>query len=311
MPIQRSTLKTGPAVVTFDGSTVYFKNGLTLTESLETFDVTADHIGKFDSRVRDRKVVIGGTPAGEWEGLTMLFPYLAAAIGTRLHGDTDRALVIHALDGTRYTYHNAALTKMPSLIFKATETLLGPVEWTARVKDNTEPTAAASLFTRDSAAFAAASFVTANVKTQPYTLNWGAAPWDAFRTVDGVTVDFALKWQDLPVDGYGVLDQILEDLEVTAKFRPLGVTQAAIDAKLLLQNDAGAALGSSLNARGTDLVITGSDVHVIVRGAAARGFGQEFGMGKLRNGEMDVVATRTFDAGVALPLAYVGTEAPE
>jgi hypothetical protein len=63
--------------------------------------------------------------------------------------------------------------------------------------------------------------------------------------------------------------------------------------------------------RGTDLTITGTDVHVIVRGAAARSFGQEFGMGKLRNGELEAVATRTFNAGVALPLAYVGTEAPE
>jgi hypothetical protein len=39
--------------------------------------------------------------------------------------------------------------------------------------------------------------------------------------------------------------------------------------------------------------------------------GQEFGMGKLRNGEMLAVATRSFTAGVAQPLAVVSTTAPE
>jgi hypothetical protein len=310
MAITRSSLKTGPAIVTFDGATVYFKDGLKLTETIETFDVNVDNYGKVDDRVKDRKVTISGTPAGEWESLSMLFPWLGAVIGSRAHGDTDRALVIHAIDGTRYTYHNATLTKMPTLKFAATETLLGEVEWTARVKDNTEPTAANALFTRDTSTFTDTSFVTANVRTQPYTLHWGSSPWDAFATVDGVEVSFDTSWQDLMVDGYGVLDQILSDVQVSAKFKPLGITQADIDAKLLLQGAAGAAQGSSLNARGTDLVITGSSVHVILRGAAAKSMGQEFGMGKLRNGEMEVVATRTFASGVAVPLAYVGTAAP-
>jgi len=310
MAITRSSLKTGPAIVTFDGAVVYFKNGLKLTEVIETFEVTVDNYGKVDDRVKDRKVTISGTPAGEWESLAMLFPWLGAVIGARAHGDTDRPLVVHAIDGTRYTYHNATLTKMPSLKFAPTETLLGDVEWMARVKDNTEPTAANSLYTRDTAAFVDASFVTANVRTQPYTLSWGTTPWDSFATVDGVEVTFETKWQDLTVAGYGVLDQILENLQVSAKFKPLGVTQAAIDAKLLLQGAAGAAQGSSLNARGVDLSIVGTGVFVTLRGAAAKSMGQEFGMGKLRNGEMEAIATRTFVAGVAVPLAYVGTVAP-
>jgi hypothetical protein len=305
MAIQRSTLKTGPAIVTFDGATVFFKNGLKLQETIETFDILVDNFGKVDTRIKDRKVTISGIPAGEWENLTVLFPWLGVLIGTRAHGDADRALIIHAIDGTKYTYHNATLTTMPNLKFSATETLLGNVEWTARVKDNTEPTAANSLFTRETASFTDASFLTANVKTQPYVLSWGTTPWDSFATVDGIEVSFDTKWQDLMVDGYGVLDQILEDIQVSAKFKPLGIAQSDIDAKLALQNDAGAALGSSLAARGADLAIYGTGVYVLVRGAAAKSMTQEFGMGKLRNGEMDVVATRTFVDGVAQPLAVV------
>jgi len=310
MPIQRSTLKTGPAILTHDGATYYFKSGLQLTEEVQTFDIPVDTFGPVDQRVQDRRVTITGTPAGEWENLANLWPYLGSNIGTRAHGDTDRALVIHALDGTIYTYHNATLVNMPSLLFAATQTLIGQVTWEARVKDNTEPTDANAIFTRSNGAFTDTSFVTANVKTQPYTLNWGASPWDAFKTVDGVQVEFATTWQPLSVDGYGVLDQILESISVTARFKPLGPSQTDIDAKLAMQGVAGAAQGASLNARGTDLVITGTDVHVILRAAAARTMGQEFGMGKLRNGEMGAVATRSFDAGAAVPLAYIGTSAP-
>jgi hypothetical protein len=310
MPLARSTLKTGPAIVTFAGATFYFKTGLRLTEELETFEIPVDNFGKVDERVRDRRVQIVGTPAGEWEDLAVLWPWLASAIGTRAHGDTDRALVIHALDGTVYTYHNATLTQMPSLRFAATETLIGEVQWTARVKDNTEPSAANSLFTRSSAAFSDVSFLTANVKTQQYTLNWGSSPWNAFHTVDGVTVDFPITWQPLTVDGYGVVDQILEDIQVTARFRPLGVAQADIDAKMLLQGDAAATQGASLNAKGVDLVISGTGVWVKLTAAAAKNMGQEFGMGKLRNGEMLAVATRAFATGVAQPLAVVTTAEP-
>ena len=310
MPLQRSTLKTGPAIVIFDSASIYFKNGLTLSEELETFEIPVDNFGKVDDRVRDRRVRISGVPAGEWENLSVLFPWLASPIGTRLHGDTDRPLVIHALDGTRYTYHNATLTTMPSLRFAATETLIGNVEFTARVKDNTEPSADNSLVTRDSATFTDASFSTAAVKTQPYSLAWGSDPWDDFQTTDGVSVEFAMQTDPLSVDGYGVLDEILRDIQVTARFSPLGLTQANLDSKLLIQGNAASQQGASLNARGEDLVITGTDVHVILRAAAAKSQAQEFGMGKLRNGEMMAVATRSFDVGVAEALAYVGTSAP-
>lgn len=311
MAINRSSLKTGPAIVTHDGAVNYFSGGLKLTEETETFEINVDTIGKADERVKDRKVTISGKPSGTWDNLAALFPWVTVAIGTRIHGDTDKALVIHCLDGTRYTYHNAALTKMPSLKFAATETLIGDVEWTARVKNNTEPTAANSIFTRDSSPFTDKSLIIANIKTQSYMLTWGSDGWSSFRTVDGVEVSFDLKTQDLSVDGYGVLDQVIEGLGVTAKFKPIGPTQAEIDAKLALQGVAGAAQGSSLNARGEDLIISGASVYVIIRAAAAKSSGQEFDMSKLRNGELLAVATRSFDmANAALPLAYVGTSAP-
>jgi hypothetical protein len=310
MAITRSTLKTGPAIVTFDSAVVYFKNGLRITETIETFPVTVDTIGKADERIRDRSVSIAGTPAGEWESLAMLYSHLALNIGDRLHGDDDDALVVHAINGDRWTYHNAALKRMPNLKFAATETLMQECEWVARVKDNTEPTAANSIFTRDTAPFTDTSLSLAAIKTQPYALEWGADPWDSFATAEGIDVTFATRWQPLPLDGHGIVDEILEDIEVTASFKPLGLTQAQIDTKLAIQGAAGSAQGFSLNARGDDLNIVGTDVYVRLRGVTAKVMGAEFGMGKLRNGQIQAVATRDFDTGAALPIAYVGTAAP-
>jgi hypothetical protein len=312
MAITRSSIKTGPAIVGYNGAKIYFKDGLTLNETVETFDLSVDNWGpKTDQRVQDRYATVSGTPAGEWRDLAVLWPWLNSPVGTRLHGDTDTPLVIHALDGTLYTYHNAAITTMPALTFAATQTLLGNLEFTCRVKDNTEPTAAGAIFTRSTATFTDASFQIARVRTQPYTLKWGAAPWDNFKTTEGVSVEFGLSTEDITADGYGVLDQILTGVDVTAKFTPLGVAQAALDAKLALQGAAAAAQGASLHAKGETLLITGVDVHVALYNVAARTAAQNFGMTKLRAGEVEAVATRGFDeSNNPLPLAYLGTEPP-
>jgi hypothetical protein len=312
MAIKRSSIKTGPAIVGYNGAKIYFRDGIIITETVETFDIAVDNWGpKTDQRVKDRFATVSGTPAGEWRDLAVLWPWLNAPVGTRLHGDTDTALTVHALDGTLYTYHNAAITKMPGLRFAATETMLDSIEFTCRVADETEPTEAGAIFTRSTAEFTDKSFQLARVKNQPYALKWGSAPWDDFKTSEGVTVEFDLQTEDVTCDGYGVLDQILTGVGVSARFSPM-LPQSAIDAKLALQGAAASAQGASLNARATDLIISGPDVYVALYSVAAASAGQNFGMAKLRNGEISAVATRGFDAdNKPLPLAYLGTEPPK
>lgn len=310
MPITRSSIKTGPATVLYDSAVFHFKDGLTLTEEKSTFGIPVDTYGQVDERNQQTVVRISGTPAGEWEHLAVLWPWVGVDIGTRIHGDTDKALVIHCKDGTRYTYHNAAVTKMPDIDLSPIRTLIGGVEWTARVKDNTDPTAANSLFTRDSAAWSDTTFASANILTQKYLLSWGASPWDSFETQEGVRISFNLSLADIPLDNYGVIDQQVADLVVEARFKPLGIAQSAIDGKMALQGVAGAARGASLNSLGVDLDISGTGVFIRLRGAAPKMQTQEFGMAKVRSGEMNVVATRTFTSGVANALVYIGTSAP-
>lgn len=310
MPIQRSTLKSGPAIVIYDGAVLYFKNGLKITEVKETFELKVDAFGKVTERVKNISATLEGVPAGEWEHLSVLFAWLASPIGTRLHGDTDKPALVHFLDGTRYTYHNVALPQMPTLTFKATETLIGSVRFICRCKDNTEPSAANSLYTRDSATFSNADFSLANVKTQRYTLAWGSSPWNSFYTSDGVVVEFPTQWTPMEIDGYGIVDEELVDIGVMARFKPHGVSQADIDAKLALQGNANAMVGADLSANSAAFVLSGSGVYVALTAAAAKQGEQQAGTGVHRTGEMLAVATRTFAEGLPQPLAYVGTSAP-
>lgn len=311
MAISRNTIKTGPAIVIYDGASIYFKGGLTINETIETFLVESDVHGKGDERVSKRMATVSGVPVGAWKNLGVLFPHLNAKMGKRLHGDTDKALVIHSLAGEKWTFHNGAVRQMPELIISPRETMLGNMEFVCRTKDAADPADANSLVTKTTEAFADTTFSTAEILTQVCTLNWGTSPWDDFRTADGVRINLNTTWSPIPYDVDDV-DEELTGLDIECRFRPIGIAQADIDAKLNIQGNANAATGASLNARGTDLVITGTSVYILLTGMAAKSQASNFGLGNgSRHGEMVAVATRTFEEGVANQLLYVGTEEPE
>ncbi len=310
MAIQRSALTTGPAIVSWQGRQIYFKGGLTIEETKETFDIETDSFGVVDRRVQNLMAKVSGTPAGEFADLAVLFPYLDAQIGTRIHGASDTPLVITDLAGNTRTYHNAAISSMPNLMLSASKTMIGDVEWTCRTKDNTEPSAANSLYTVGSGATLTHTLDPAGILTQPYTGSWGTSPWDAFRTAEGFDISFSLQLSDITADGYGILDQMVTGVSCEAKFRPL-VASAAAMAKLGAQGVSGALQGASLLSAGEDLVITGTGVHVTIYQAAATSAGTLYNATDLRTGDMVAVATRPLSGGVLSPVARISDEAPE
>ena len=240
-----------------------------------------------------------------------LLSWTTKNVGSRLFPSSDQALVVHATDGSVWTYHNSALLPNIGLVFKATETLFKEITWTALVIDGGNPTSASSIYTRSNSAFNDTSFATSSILTQPYTLSWGASPWNSFNTFDGVEVDFAAGTSEVTADGYGTIDYIITDQSATARFKPLGIPQSAIDAKLALQGSATSAQGGSLNARGTDLIISGSHVYITLSDAAAKSQGYNFNLTNVRLQEMTAVATRSFTSGAPNPLVSIANEAPE
>jgi hypothetical protein len=312
MSFDRTTIKSGPAILTWNGGSIYFKKGLTVEEGFETFDVEVDVFAGADKRRGSVLATIKGGPSGQWTNLGIWFPWLGALRGARMHGATDKAAVIKWLDGEIWTYHNAALLDMPDLILSATKTIMdGSLALECRTKNNTDPTDAASFVTRTTGSFTDTSFDWADVPTQSYLCSWGESPWDSFSTREGVKIKAKVKWNDFPTDEMGVVEKELDMLEVTASFTPMGIAQADLDAKLAMQNSASAARGARMADLATDLIISGTGVYVLMRKAFMRKLPMQSGTdGKGRHGEIEAVSTLGITTGAAEAMLFLGTEEP-
>lgn len=218
-----------------------------------------------------------------------------------------KALVILGADGTRVTLHNAAITKMPSINAKSTETLWGDVEFEAFVKNGADRTTANSVMTIDTASFADSGFAPADIITQPYQLTWGSSPWSGFYTKNGVTIDTSMTLAAVEDDASGILSRRITKLSFTAKAQPLGIGLSDLIAALNIDGS-GAARGRSL--AGSNLDIVGTGVYMRLYAAALTGGPAQWKTDQERVGELTWQSTRTFTSGVANPLFYIGASAP-
>ena len=218
-----------------------------------------------------------------------------------------KALVIIGNDGTRITLHNAAVSKMPSLVLSSIATLWGDVEFECFAKNGIAWSTAASLYTIDTATFADSGFDPADILTQPYAFTWGAAPWASVYTKTGIKVDPTLSLEAVEDDASGILTRRISALAFTAKAQPMGPSLSDLMTAIALQG-AGATRGRSL--AGSDYNIEGTGVYVRLYAAALVG-GPALWSSKLdRMGELTWQATRTFTSGVSNPLFYIGAAAP-
>jgi hypothetical protein len=216
-------------------------------------------------------------------------------------------LVILGVDGTRFTAHSAAVTKFPEIDAQSKATLWGEVEFEAFVKNGVDRTTANSVFTIDSATFADAGFDPADIITQPYSLTWGAAPWSGLFTKTGIKISASLNLEAVEDDNTGLLSRRISSIAVTAKATPMGPNLSALLTALAMQG-ASAVRGRSM--AGDDLNIQGTGVYMRLYAAALTGGLAQWSSKADRIGELTWAATRTFTAGVANPLFFIGASAP-
>lgn len=301
--MQRSSILRGPAVVRYDGATFWTKADIKVTINLESFEVDSSAYGVLDRRTTQRRAEVSFEPVGEYESLTVLFPYGSMTIGTSIFTSTDKPLEIHTLDGKKLTFKAAALTKVPDIVASATKTRFGECTFTCIGSDNTAWTTTDSLLAITSVAFSDTSLDPVNIKTEPVTAAWGgSAPWNNFQTAEGFVVSHDLSFTNIEIDTDGLVDMMLSKISVRAKARPVGITESDLISALKVQG-AGNPRGKSLS--GADLVITPTTGVITVKGAALDTGGYEFGGAALRIGELQWVATRTLSAGVVQPLITI------
>ncbi len=71
----------GPAIISYRGGTFYSKGDITLQIAPEVFEVETDVFGVVDRRVGSQPVKCSFVPAGEWENLSVLYPYAQIPFG--------------------------------------------------------------------------------------------------------------------------------------------------------------------------------------------------------------------------------------
>lgn len=300
--IDRTTIITGPCIVQFGGQNFWSKGDVTVTPKNKRFEIQTARFGKVDERFSNKMLEVTFEPEGRFTAALalVLWPYGSTPVGTSLYGATDRALVVWGVDGVKLTVNNASLTQMPNLRLGVSKTISGNVKFTGLLAKNTDPTNAAAYYSLATAAYPGdTGFAVSDIPTSAFTSVWGAtAPWSSFQTEAGWEVSFSLKTKDQDVDSLGTVDISLQGLDVSAKAIPVGPSMAQTLTKLM----PAVALGSSIAAGGSDLVISSSAVTCTIKSAALADAQFAYGSEKKRLGNCEWIACRTVTAGAADPL---------
>lgn len=298
MAITRQSILRGPAIIQMGGQSIYTAGDIKVSIAPDTFRIPTAMYGDVGERLDDVKISLSFTPSGMWTNqlLAVLYPRSAALVGQSIFGETDTPAVIYPQNGKeKVTLSCAAITKMPGLKLSSTVTAMKEVTITALIKNNADRAAADSLYTLADAAFSDGSFSLASVYTVPYTaaLSGASAPWDNFQTEDGFEVDFDETLEDVTVANTGTVDMTHGGLDVSVKFKPLGMTVAQVLDRLKIQGT-GVARGMDMGAGAANLTISGGSgkPQVVVNNVRLKSAPQIYGRTALRHDTLEFVATR-------------------
>lgn len=225
--------------------------------------------------------------------------------------DRDHPLTVWGFDGEKHVFHNAAVIQQPDIIASAVATLFGEVQFGAFVRNGFDPTDENSIETISHAALSDTSFDPDAILTVPFTASWGnTAPWDSFEAKAGWRFRFPVRLEPRGNDRMGNRTMRLVSASALATCIPDGIDSSQLASKLRIQGT-GAHRGARL-VGGDDLDVYGpdGDPYIRIYGARLRTGPRMFGAAVDRVGECEWYAARSFEAGVANPLFYVGDEAP-
>jgi hypothetical protein len=160
--VDRTRLSSGAGVVIFQGAFLYSENPLDLKTNTKTFPIRAEAYGPIDTRIDDQEFKLSATLLGEWENLSVLFPYFDMLPGTLVFGADVPLYILSLTDDVVTQFFTAAITKMPDVTPAAKAQPLGEIEFTFLTKNKTARSAEGSLYS------------TTNLRSLTYTLTYGA-----------------------------------------------------------------------------------------------------------------------------------------
>ena len=298
MATTRQSIIRGPGTATFGGVKLFDAGGITAEVESSTQEIPSSIAGNLDTIKTDQIGKIALTPVGEISSalLALLYPHQTPNPGASVMGEADRPLVIASRAGTKVTFHNAALSKIPDLVLSPVKTAFGSAEFTALLANGKLPTDADSFFKVESAEYVDGEPGRTGLAGCHYVGTWGTGEGAIAipDTLDGWTVAFELNLDPVTTDSQGTIDYTLAGLTVRASCTPLGLTEAQILAALPILSGRG-----SSTATGRDLVIAAPNpgLTVTLKSAALVTGPIAWGATTLRAGQIGFVAHRAVSGG--------------
>ena len=225
------TIITGPAIILWNGKSYYSKTGIKAAFKRDTFKIETDFDGQIDERAKTQRTEITLQPDGQVSTLNKYFPYAVGQIGSSIFGATALPLVIQTKfggasnTGQTITYPRAALSKLPSLRLKPTDTLFGEMTFTCLGVPSVQPTGASAWQAIADAAFADATFDETSIITDTYSAAYGSTPYNSIGSMAGFEIELAIATENILADDFGIVDMILKSMTATAKFAPSNLTE--------------------------------------------------------------------------------------
>ncbi|MGN0832589.1 MAG: hypothetical protein ACI4RD_02925 [Kiritimatiellia bacterium] len=288
MPITRQSIVRGPGTVTYNSVRIFDRDGITAELDSATQEIGSSISGKLDTIKTDQVGKVTLTPVGNLsqELLDVLFPawLRTPVIGRSVFGAADVPLAVSSRAGRRVTFLNAALTKCPELLLSPVKTAFGPVEFTALVANGKLATDADSLYAEAAADYADGEPPRTGLSGFHYVGQLGdlAIP----DTVDGWTVSVEPQLNPVGTDSQGTVDYTLGGVNVTAKCRPIGLSEDQVLGALPVLRGRGASMAGE-----SDLVIrSAGGLVVTLRKATAVTGPLQWGSTQLRAGELGFTA---------------------
>lgn len=295
MAIDRTSLIKGPGALTFGGQSWLDQDGIEAGVEVARGAVNSSLFGKVDEFKTDQTGTISIKPLGRLtaDRLSAMFPYQLPVIGSSIFGAVDSPAVINSRAGKTLTFFNAAVTGIPELTLSASaESPLGSMELTALLANNKEWTDADAFYALVDEAFVEPAVDTTQIKRVKYSAAWGTV-LPSIQSKDGWTISVSLETEDETTADYGTIDKTLKGVEVTAKCRPINLSEDILN-QMKLQG-AGAGIGASLR-QTQNLVITGEGGLTVTLYDAMLVEGPlKWGQTELRAGEVMFVASRSIN----------------
>jgi len=293
----------GPAIISFNGVSYYFKNGLKGSLKRKRAKIEVDAFGQIAEVAKDCIVEFSGVPAGAMRAADLAgqMPYTPAMIGQSIFGTTDTPLVVQTInDGATITWTRGAISKYAPMLLSATQGTIyeGEMTFACLMASNYNLTSATAWKSITPGVFTDTTFDPAKVRMAQYMAAWGSAPpYNAMISEDGFRLAPAIVTENIAVDNYGIIDIALKSVTGMARFKPANLTEAQIDTLIALQGSGALVPGGAIGDAGNDLVISSSLLTATLKQAGAADYELLYATGKLRAGEVAFASALTFTSG--------------